>query len=80
MSIAKLFTHGGSQAVRLPKEYRFEGTEVYVRRVGDDVVLSPLPQPGVEALIGALDAFDRAVPLCRDQPPQQERAAIRRRC
>lgn len=39
MRAAKLFTHGGSQAVRLPKEFRFEGTEVYVRRVGNEVVL-----------------------------------------
>ena len=37
---AKLFAHGRSQAVRLPKEFRLEGTEVFVRRVGADVVLS----------------------------------------
>ena len=37
---AKLFAHGRSQAVRLPKEFRFEGTQVFVRRVGADVVLS----------------------------------------
>jgi antitoxin VapB len=35
---AKLFFHGRSQAVRLPKEFRFEGTEVFVRRVGKEVV------------------------------------------
>ena len=34
MDTAKLFTNGGSQAVRLPKEYRFEGTEVFVIKVG----------------------------------------------
>lgn len=39
---AKLFTHGGSQAVRLPKAFRFEGTEVSVRRDGEAVVLEPL--------------------------------------
>ena len=37
MNVAKLFTHGGSQAVRLPKEFRFEGSEVHVRRVGQYV-------------------------------------------
>lgn len=41
---AKLFTHGGSQAVRLPKAFRFEGTEVNVRRDGDSVVLTPAPR------------------------------------
>jgi antitoxin VapB len=39
---AKLFTHGGSQAVRLPKAFRFEGKEVSIRREGDTVVLSPV--------------------------------------
>jgi virulence-associated protein VagC len=37
---AKLFMHGRSQAVRLPKEFHFEGKEVRVSRVGDKVVLS----------------------------------------
>lgn len=36
---AKLFTHGGSQAVRLPKEFRFQGEEVRIERDGDKVVL-----------------------------------------
>ncbi|MBV8566908.1 MAG: AbrB/MazE/SpoVT family DNA-binding domain-containing protein [Methylobacteriaceae bacterium] len=42
---AKLFMHGRSQAVRLPKEYRFEGTEVRVSKVGDKVILEPLKTP-----------------------------------
>jgi antitoxin VapB len=40
---AKLFTHGGSQAVRLPKAFRFEGAEVSVRKEGDAVILEPIP-------------------------------------
>ena len=40
---AKLFMNGRSQAVRLPVECRFEGTEVYIRKVGDTVVLAPRP-------------------------------------
>jgi antitoxin VapB len=36
---AKLFTHGGSQAVRLPKEFRFDGSEVRIEREGDRVIL-----------------------------------------
>lgn len=39
---AKLFTHGGSQAVRLPKAFRFEGSEVSIRREGDAVILEPV--------------------------------------
>src|SRR5207248_5805097 len=41
-SIAKLFQNGRSQAVRLPKEFRFEGDRVRVRRVGNGVLLEPL--------------------------------------
>lgn len=42
MATAKLFRNGRSQAVRLPREFRFEGTEVSVRREGDAVILEPL--------------------------------------
>ena len=42
MATAKLFQNGHSQAVRLPKEYRFEGTEVLVHREGDAVILRPV--------------------------------------
>ncbi len=41
METAKLFKNGSSQAVRLPKEFRLPGTEVFVRKVGDMVVLIP---------------------------------------
>ena len=41
MMTAKLFENGRSQAVRLPKEFRFEGDEVLIGKVGDIVVLSP---------------------------------------
>lgn len=42
MARAKLFRNGRSQAVRLPKEFRFEGDEVSVRREGRKIVLEPL--------------------------------------
>ena len=38
---AKLFTNGRSQAVRLPKEFRFKGTEVKIRKEGRKVILEP---------------------------------------
>jgi antitoxin VapB len=76
MNMAKLFTHGGSQAVRLPKEFRFEGTEVHVRRVGNEVVLSAQPPADLQAMLDALDGFEPGVRLKREQPVQQRRAAI----
>jgi antitoxin VapB len=59
MQTAKLFVNGRSQAVRLPKPFRFEGlTEVFIERDGDRVILSPTHRPSVERLIAALDLFE----------------------
>lgn len=69
---AKLFFHGRSQAVRLPKEFRFEGTEVYVRRVGADVVLSSQPKASMQNLLEALDEFEPGFVMERSQPPRQD--------
>ncbi len=45
MTTAKIFQHGGSQAIRLPKAFRFTGSEVIVEKKGDDVLLRHVPQP-----------------------------------
>ena len=59
MQTAKLFLNGRSQAVRLPKAFRFEGvTEVLIERDGDRVILSPGKRPSIERLIAALDEFE----------------------
>ena len=42
MQTAKVFTSGRSQAVRIPKEYRFDAEEVFINRVGDAVILTPI--------------------------------------
>jgi len=44
MQTAKIFQNGRSQAIRLPKEFRFEGKEVYIRKVGQKVILSVKPE------------------------------------
>jgi len=41
LTVAKLFKNGRSQAVRLPKDFRFEGDEVYIKKIDDFVVLIP---------------------------------------
>ncbi len=76
MTVAKLFTHGGSQAARLPDEFHFEGTEVHVRRVGNEVMLSALPTSDLQAILEALDSFEPGVRLARDQPARKHRTAI----
>ena len=54
-AVAKLFFNGRCQAVRLPKEFRFRGTEVRISREGDRVILEPLEQTRWPA--GFWDAF-----------------------
>jgi len=75
MQTAKLFKNGRSQAVRLPKEFRFEGDEVYVRREGNSIVLSPKDKPKENPwadFFAALDMFDPRYPLERHQPKEQQ--------
>jgi antitoxin VapB len=55
--IAKLFRNGRSQAVRLPKEFRFSGDRVRIRRVGRAVLLEPMAAD-LDAWFAALDRFD----------------------
>jgi antitoxin VapB len=76
MQTAKLFWSGRSQAVRLPKEFRFDGDQVRIRRQGNGVVLEPISEDWawLEALAGEVDAdFVAAV---NEQPAQQERPEL----
>lgn len=63
-AIARLFTHGRSQAVRLPKEFRLPGDRVRVRHLGDGVLLEPLASD-VDAWFAELDRF-ADVPIFED--------------
>ena len=56
MQKAKLFKNGNSQAVRLPKAFRFEGDEVFIKKVGDAIVLLPESAPW-QTLFDSLDQF-----------------------
>jgi antitoxin VapB len=67
---AKLFKTGRSQAVRLPKEFRFEGTEVLIKKVGDSVVLTPKKKKWANVL-AALEM--EGADFERNQAPAQER-------
>ncbi|MBA2692906.1 MAG: antitoxin [Rubrobacter sp.] len=67
MDTAKLFRSGRSQAVRLPKEYRFEGEEVFVKRVGSAVVLLPR-EDSWRTLYESLDSFSEDFMEERGQP------------
>ena len=75
MQTAKLFQNGQSQAVRLPKEFRFEGTEVFIKRMGEAVVLLP-HHSAWPCLIDSLDQFSDDFMERRDQPGEQVREPI----
>ncbi len=70
MKTAKLFKNGNSQAVRLPKEFRFEGAEVRIRKRGNAVILEPVPAQNWDQVFALLDQFsDDFMAEGRQQPP-----------
>ena len=72
MKIAKLFKNGDSQAVSLPKEFRFAGVEVLIKRVGSAVVLLPKTKSW-STLVESLDKFPADFMSDREQPHDTER-------
>jgi antitoxin VapB len=75
MQTAKLFMNGQSQAVRLPKEFRLEGSEVYIKKSGSSIVLIPA-NGSWDTLTASLDAFSDDFMVKRDQPLQQVREGV----
>ncbi|MGA2744776.1 MAG: type II toxin-antitoxin system VapB family antitoxin [Candidatus Sulfotelmatobacter sp.] len=77
MPTAKLFRNGRSQAVRLPVNFRFEGSEVFVRRdpATGDVILSRRPESWKDffALTGTLDLPEDFMADRADAPPQKRK-------
>ncbi len=69
MRTATLFQNGRSQAVRLPKEYRFSGDRVFVKKVGNSVLLIPY-QESWQSLFDSLDQFSDDFMDTREQPEQ----------
>ena len=76
MRVAKVFKSGNSQAVRLPKEFRLDVTEVNIFRKDGDIVLRPTKR----SLTGALDLFSQLssdfMADGRDLSPPQERSGL----
>ena len=68
MMTAKLFHHGGSQAVRLPKAFRFAATEVAIERRGNQVILSPRPIPVLKTLADVASYLHDKYPHAADFP------------
>jgi antitoxin VapB len=76
---AKIFTTGRSQAVRLPKAFRFEGTEVSVERQGDAVILRPKldNETWAQQLVSSVAAFYGDIKIDRAEDwPQSDREPL----
>jgi len=78
--LAKVFKSGNSQAVRLPKEFRFNVDEVEISREGDAIILRPHPgsNRGWSSLRAALKrgVSDDFMKDGREQPEEQDRADL----
>ncbi len=72
METAKLFQNGKSQAVRLPRKFRFRGDRVLIKRLGDAVMLYPYEDPW-RAWLENFRRFSADFMETRDQPETQER-------
>lgn len=76
MDTAKIFENGKSQAVRLPKKFRFSGNEVYVQRIGQAVVLLP-KEAAWQTFMDGLNSFTSDIfEDGRDQGVQKERESL----
>lgn len=75
MKTAKLFKNGDSQAVRLPREFRFAGSEVLIKRTGTAVVLLPKTKSW-DTLLTSLGQFSDDFMKERDQPGPQQRESL----
>jgi antitoxin VapB len=76
MQTAKVFWSGRSQAVRLPKDFRFDADEVRIRRHGNAVILEPIADDWawLDALAGPVDEDFEAAAV--EQPAEQQRPAL----
>lgn len=72
MKTAKLFKIGKSQAVRLPKEFRFEGDEVLIKKAGNAVVRIP-KKKSWHSLVASLAQFSNDFMTDRGQPRKSDR-------
>ncbi|MFH0989847.1 MAG: type II toxin-antitoxin system VapB family antitoxin [bacterium] len=75
MQTAKLFNNGRSQAVRLPKDCRLDGKEVFVKKFDNIVMLIPKGNPWL-SLMQSLDKFSNDFMNDRKQPAQQKRKPL----
>lgn len=68
---ASLFRNGRNQAVRIPREFELEGTEVLMRKEGDRLILTPVRKKRLLDLPASWEPLNETVPDVEDLPLQQ---------
>ena len=70
---ASLFRNGRNQAIRIPREFELEGSQVTIRKEGSCLIIEPLPSgKGLLDLLAGWDALDENFPEISDPPPPAE--------
>lgn len=67
---ASLFRNGRNQAVRIPREFEMEGTEVLMHKEGDRLILTPIRKNRLLDLLASWEPLDEGLPEIEDVPPQ----------
>jgi len=67
---AALFRNGRNQAVRIPREFEMQGTEVLMRKDGDRLILMPIRKNRLLDLLASWEPLDEGIPEVEDLPPQ----------
>lgn len=70
-----LFRNGRNQAVRIPREFEMEGSEVLIRREGNSLILTPIRSNRLRDLLASWEPLEDALPAVEDPPPPP-RAAL----
>jgi antitoxin VapB len=71
---ASLFRNGRNQAVRIPREFEMEGSEVLIRKDGDSLILTPIRRNRLRDLLASWRPLDEALPEVEELPPQDRDA------
>ncbi|WP_414636729.1 antitoxin [Aquabacterium sp.] len=66
---ASLFRNGRNQAVRIPREFELEGTEVLMRKEGDSLIITPIRKSRLLAVLAQMEPLDEDFPDIEDLPP-----------
>jgi antitoxin VapB len=71
---ASLFRNGRNQAVRIPREFEMDGTEVLMRKEGDRLIITPIRRNRLLELLATWEPLDEGLPPVEDCPPQTREA------